>query len=317
MSARTIWDELVGGGWSALTSWVGAQKGEGLHLDFKQAAFAPGATDVRNDDKKNLAKTLSGYGNTEGGVLVLGGGTSRNAAREDFLSDLTGITPLSVYAERLRALVRDITTPTIPGVVIEKFEDPARQDTGVVGVFVPLTDGMPYRAEGPGEVSGRYYIRTTTDTTVMPHQILAALFGRVPQARLRIGFDRDESNIRVFMRNEGTGTAVQPFVRFELMTVGADRTPVQMDYRSPWEMRTHYLWTGADRERWSVAAGLPSEHLIYPDEVRLVGHFPRPTDPKVRARIDSAGAPPRLFGWQQLELGTEIKWLHDENSSGE
>lgn len=45
---------------------------EGLYVDFKQKSDRqePG---LNNDDRANLAKAISGFANTDGGLIVLGG----------------------------------------------------------------------------------------------------------------------------------------------------------------------------------------------------------------------------------------------------
>lgn len=113
--------------------------------------------------------------------MVFGATTTRGPGDEDVLNALTCVTPLDRYAEKLRVYVKDSTTPPVPGVDVQKFADPADPNRGVVVVYIPFSDGAPFRAEGPkGDVNGKYFMRTTSDTVVMPHQILAAMFGRRP-----------------------------------------------------------------------------------------------------------------------------------------
>jgi hypothetical protein len=74
MSARSLYAELHAADavrrWEILEKWVADKTEETLHLEFKHAEAQncePTASDI-----KNLAKGLSGFANTEGGLLVFG-----------------------------------------------------------------------------------------------------------------------------------------------------------------------------------------------------------------------------------------------------
>jgi hypothetical protein len=45
---------------------------EELFLDYKRAATALPSNKLADDDRKNLAKAVSGFGNAEGGLIVWG-----------------------------------------------------------------------------------------------------------------------------------------------------------------------------------------------------------------------------------------------------
>src|SRR4029079_10980010 len=105
MSARSIWNELLAGRWATLTQWQQVGRTESLHLDFKDAAFDPAGTAIRESDKKNLAKGLSGFGNADGVCLLCGSQTTRGTDKVDRLTGLAGVPRLTDYTEKLRALV--------------------------------------------------------------------------------------------------------------------------------------------------------------------------------------------------------------------
>jgi hypothetical protein len=217
VGAFDVWDELIRGGWAQLSQWRVDQKPESLHLDFKEATWT--GTDISIDDRKNLAKNQSGFGNVDGGVLVYGAAATAGAGKQDVLKALPGIAPLDSYVERLRIHARASTIPPMPGLVVDKIESPAKPGTGVAIVYVPVTDAAPFRAqcEPRGDINDKYFMRTTTDTIVMPHQILAAMFGRRPPPRFRVGVHCSSDRKYVLLvENVGRGAAATPFVRLKV-----------------------------------------------------------------------------------------------------
>lgn len=300
MSVHTLWSELLDGGWQQLSLWRANAKTEGLHLDFKQGAFVNG--DIRPDDRKNLAKSLSGFANVEGGLLVFGAETTRGPSKQDVLKALTCVEPLDQYAERVRLYVKDYTTPSIPGVEVREFDNPSKSKSGIVVVRIPVTNGVPYRAEGPNpEVSGKYFMRTTSDTVVMPHQVLAAMFGRRPAAQLRVGVEfREGARVVVHVKNVGRGAAIAAFVRLRLN----GQNPDSFSAIGGWQDR-HAGLLG-----WNVGYGLPAGELIYPEEARMVGSFRHGGDEKeIAVRIDCEnGQPIEDVRQVKLQPGT-IEWF--------
>ena len=222
MRANSIWSALNSKGWDLLEEWKAQAEPESMHLEFKKGAWQ--GDDARADDRKNLARTMSGFGNTEGGVLIFG--VSTTTGKPDRFEDIEPISRVHEYAESLRKFMRDLTTPTIPGADIVALEDPADKTRGVAVAYVPFNDAGPgpYRATGSiaAEVKDRYYIRIANGTDVMSHQHLADRFGHTapPQLELQVRVERinldltSRSPVRFEWRlfNRGRGAARRPAV---------------------------------------------------------------------------------------------------------
>lgn len=306
VSAFDVWDELIRGGWSQLSQWRADAKPEGIHLDYKCANWT--GTDISDDDKKNLAKNLSGFGNIDGGVLVFGAeGKTDPVTKLEVLQKLSGISPLDAYAERLRLHVKTSSMPPVPGVIVEKIEDPAQKNHGVVIVYVPVTDGGPFRALGPkGDVSERYYMRTTSDTIVMPHQILAASFGRRQPPHLRVGVEKTDasgSTIRVHVMNVGRGAAHGTFVRLKVL-------PGQQ----PDTIRGYGAWV--DRKLdvvgsgWDIAFAHPATELLFPGESRVAGSYRQSAEERtITVRVDCANGQPVEVTRTVTLVPNTIEWF--------
>jgi hypothetical protein len=307
MSARVLWDELIGEQSGALKRWLAEARPEDVHLEFKTSKGLDGSG-VRQEDKRILAKAMSAFANTDGGVIVLGADAAkRQGGKHDRLAALPGVVDSTLFAERLQAFLRDLTTPAIPGAIARGIEDP-QGGPGFVAIHVPLTDAGPFRANGPADVSDRYYIRVASESVPATHQWLAAMFGRRPDPKLRLGFARnDYSIIDVVIQNAGNGSAVLPFVRFTVRR-GTGQA-IRVEGWSPWRTVPAYTWAG-DANDWEAAVMLPHEHRLYAGETRKIGEFKFSGDPTLLARIDCDGAPATLIDWQEVSLvGHEVCWL--------
>jgi hypothetical protein len=305
MSAHDVWSELVAGDWAAISQWRVDGRAEDLFLDFKRAAIEAGRQDD-GDDKKNLAKEMSGFGNWEGGVIVFGAEiTKRDGA--DVLHRLNGVGGnLKRYEEQMRVRARGATFPPLAGMDVRAFEDPGRPGDGVVAVYVPFSDGGPYRAEGHPEVSGRYYVRTTSDTMVMPHPLLAAMFGRRPPPRLRVGIeqkDKSPSTIWVHVENAGRGAAAGTFVRLK---VRPGQNPDSIHAIGSWVDRCNDV-RGAG---WDIAFGHPTDELLFPGESRVAGVYRQSANERtIKVRVDCVnGQPVEITRTVTLEVG-QIEWF--------
>ena len=198
---------------------------------------------------------------------------------------LLGVGELGRYHGRVNELLAGLTTPPIPATAVLPIPRPNTTNVGVAAVYVPLTDVGPFRAEGPGDVNGRYFVRTATGTSVMPHQILAAMFGRRPVPRLELGLQRfGVRQVQVWVRNVGGGVARRSFVRLRI-----DRGQDNDAFASS----VHQGWDDKRSADSPVSASLPYQDALFPEEQRAVFslQFLR-TNPRITALLQCEDAPP-------------------------
>jgi len=77
--ARELFKRLEAGGLAALERLPAEEEPESLFLDYKRSATAAGDPGLHRNDRENLSKALSGFANSEGGLLIWGVDSRREA----------------------------------------------------------------------------------------------------------------------------------------------------------------------------------------------------------------------------------------------
>ena len=141
----------------------------------------------------------------------------------------------------------------------------------------------------------------------MPHQMLAAMFGRRPPPRLEIGlFRNDVRSVHVWVRNVGAGVARSRFVRVRIDR-GADNDAFTCNVSPGWDDRG----LGSGRAGgWHVRAAM-AQGMLYPDEARIVSvlQFLREA-PGIEALLQCEDAAPIRIARDRLETRVgETVWI--------
>ncbi len=220
MTARALWDRLNAEGWKVVEEWRDAPGEESEHLEFTVSRATGGKPDEAGRIK--LAKALSGFANTEGGVLVFGVETTSRADKIDVVSGIRPVPKAEAFCGVVRGQLDDFVEPKVPGATCTWVPAPAGDGSGIVAVYVPASDHGPHRARTKhDEAKDKYFLRTPTSTAVMAHSVLAAMFGRPPTPRLRLRVARGEGHhaysVLFEVRNVGPGWADDVTVRVDLL----------------------------------------------------------------------------------------------------
>ncbi|MBI4633613.1 MAG: ATP-binding protein [Deltaproteobacteria bacterium] len=186
---------------------------ENLFLDFKLLADP---TLSKRDDRKSLAIALSGFANSEGGIIVWGVDARKNPEGVDVACDRKEIENLSLLLSRLNQYTGDAVDPLLGGVLHKKI--PSSGDRGFAATVVPLSDSGPHMAK-LGE--NRYYKRSGDSFYIMEHFDIEDMFGRRKKPKLLFTtkiLSRSDLNFRVIvaLENIGRGVAKSPFLEINL-----------------------------------------------------------------------------------------------------
>jgi Putative DNA-binding domain len=193
---------------------------EELFLDYKRAATVDPFKKLDLSDRKNLAKAIAGFANSEGGVIVWGVDCRQNPPRGDVPTKSVPITNPNAFKSLLEGSLTGLTLPAHPGVENISFQIKGRSD-GFVVTHIPARLNVPYRTLVDGE---DYYIRAGSNFVPTPHAVLAGLFGRAPHPQLEATVKYTGPKNRawpcqlgfaIYARNNGRGLADDIFFSAE------------------------------------------------------------------------------------------------------
>ena len=175
--AEDLFERLSEEGEKAIDELILDRQSEELFLDFKRSADNGSGSKLHDNDRANLAKAISGFGNSEGGVIVWGVDCSRAPDIGDVASSKAPIQNPKRFLSWLEGTVSGCTVPphsSIRHAVMESFTD---KQVGFVSTYIPKSYLAPHQCLKPLQ----YYIRAGSDFVPTPHAVLMGLFGRRPQ----------------------------------------------------------------------------------------------------------------------------------------
>jgi hypothetical protein len=146
---------------------------ERLHFDYKTKRNRQ-TSQLEDDDKKNLAKAVSGFANSSGGVLLWGIGGSP-------VPTLMPIAQIQTFMENLLELGGLATEPSVLGINGEWIPSKNDPTAGFGAIFVPESSLPPHRVVLKlKDVQHHYSVRTGSDFIIATHAMLDDMFGRRP-----------------------------------------------------------------------------------------------------------------------------------------
>ena len=175
--AEDIFQKLVYFGEDAIDEFIVNMQTEELFLDFKQAISVGknGAT-LHKDDRKNLAKCISGFGNSEGGVVVWGVECSRDIDIGDVAKAKVKVHNVYRFLSWLENAISGCTIPS-HNKVRNHIISVDKNGDGFIATYIPKSDQAPLMST----VGNNIYIRSGSNNVPAPYSVIAGMFGRRPQ----------------------------------------------------------------------------------------------------------------------------------------
>ena len=162
-AARDLFDQFVDQGLSLLERWVREGTREDLHLDFKRKAH-PREARLSDEDRKNYSKALSGFANSDSGIIVWGVGAPGSGTSD---RSKHPISPVRGFAEYLDSFISRLVSPSVAGAENHVIFEDEESDIGYVISYVPKSSRAPHRAEAEG--LKHYYMRYGESFKIAEH----------------------------------------------------------------------------------------------------------------------------------------------------
>ncbi len=176
--AEELFERVTRGGEGAINTMIDDRQSEELYLDFKRSADDGGGTRLHQNDRQNLAKAISGFGNAEGGVIVWGVDCRNMHGAGDVAQAKIPIQNPRRFKSWLEGAISGCTVPAHRTVRHREIE--TATGSGFVATLIPLSFLAPHQCVH----DLRYYMRAGSDFSPIPHAVLAGMFGRRPHAHL-------------------------------------------------------------------------------------------------------------------------------------
>ena len=195
---------------------------EGLHLECK----APSTPRMTKDLQVHLAKAISGFSNTAGGVVIWGMSTTKH--RHTGLDVLTQVEPLGsavTFEQQVNRLIPTLATPAILNFDTKVLRQKSSDSRGVVIAHIPKAIGDPVQSNQ----DGLFYFRSGDEFSVAPYEMIKRLFSATESPDLHPVFSADlvkcqedgSFRIPIGIENRSSTIAEHVTVSFKIMNVTA------------------------------------------------------------------------------------------------
>jgi Schlafen, AlbA_2 len=191
---------------------------EDLHLEFKRII----SSDFTNEnDRKHLAKAVSGFANAAGGLIVWGVITDKRGESATGIDEIEG---LSILRKKLEEFAGNWVSPPVDG-VLHRVIPISAPDKGCAVTFVPESDSVPHM----NNFEQRYYKRNGSRFIPMEHYEVADMFGRRKKPKLKLYTSFSELKLAkvgqeeyldfeliIGLENIGRGVAKYPYLSMKI-----------------------------------------------------------------------------------------------------
>jgi Putative DNA-binding domain len=202
------------------------------------------------------AKNLSGFANSDGGVVIFGIDAPKGAAKS-----LSLVQDLAALSSKLKNTLPKITEPPVQRVEIEAYRNPPDANKGFVVCYIPASPWRPHQVRTDGQ-PGQFYIRASDNCVPCNHATLRALFAPQLVSTIEIHYKTMQQSdvgsqgrnvvVQCWLLNKGPASAKEPFV-----LVNIRHTSTSFEYN-------HMLWE--ETQIGSPGKALLCRRSVHPEE---------------------------------------------------
>jgi hypothetical protein len=296
--AEDIYDQLVRGGEAVIDDMIARRRSEELFLDFKRSRDSGAGTTLNLNDRENLARAISGFGNSEGGVIVWGVDCSPDETGADLARASVPIENPERFVGWLEGAVSGCTIPAHPGVRHHAITTHGSAH-GYVVSLIPQSERAPHQVVGRPQ----YLMRAGSAFLPVPHGLLAGMFGRAPHATLIQHYSANQFVVRddivhlgvgIIVTNAGPGLARDAFLNLNLSGPdGPSRIALSTPHGGAWIEVTAFA--GVHSVITAEGIRLPPESLLHATQIACALRAPFDSDLTIRGMMGASGSPPVRF----------------------
>ena len=189
--AEDIFEKLIYFGEDALDEFIRERQTEELFLDFKQAlSTGKHGLALSSDDRRNLAKCISGFGNSEGGVVIWGVECSRDIDVGDVAKAKVKVKNVHRFMSWVESAISGCTIPS-HNKVRNHIICCDKNGDGYMATYIPKSDLAPLMTT----LGNHIYIRSGSNNVRAPYSVIAGMFGRRPQPNVDLIIDNKSVEI--------------------------------------------------------------------------------------------------------------------------
>jgi hypothetical protein len=191
-----------------LQKLINEGESESVFLECK----SPTTPSLSSDLRKTLARTISGFSNTNGGVIIWGVSTTKKF--HSGLDVITQVEPIGnciKFQREIENRISTLTTPPIHNYENKIIKKKPKDTRGVIITFIPKFSGDPIQSVE----DDHFYFRSGDEFIKTPYEMLKRLFAATESPDLYLSFEssimkRDESgtyNIPMILSNNSSAIA--------------------------------------------------------------------------------------------------------------
>lgn len=185
--AEDLFEKLIYFGEDALDEFIRERQTEELFLDFKQAvSTGKHGLALCSDDRRNLAKCISGFGNSEGGVVIWGVECSRDSAVGDVAKSKVKVHNVHRFMSWVENAISGCTIPS-HNKVRNHIISCDKNGDGYLATYIPKSDQSPLMTT----IGSHIYIRSGSNNVPAPYSVIAGMFGRQPQPDIALMLENE------------------------------------------------------------------------------------------------------------------------------
>ena len=250
--AEDIFEKLIYFGEDAIDEFILNRQTEELFMDFKQAVSdGKSMRALHQNDRRNLAKAISAFGNSEGGVLVWGVECARDVELGDVAQAKVKVKNVHRFLSWLEGAISGCTIPS-HNKVRNHIICSDKNGDGILATYIPKSDIAPLMTTAGSQI----YIRSGSNNVPAPYSVIAGMFGKRPQPNIdmvinnkmiEVAKENEEDIFRpvkkskkkenvvkvrfsLLAENNSNAIAKEVFLSCNTMSVGGDKNKVNFYY---------------------------------------------------------------------------------------